>query len=402
MSARRLIMAGACLAAGLLLMYWAYGSSRFSADDRAFILESPWMDPWAQTWIIRADTARFRDMDTARATDAYWQAVGRNPLLFGGWFALARLERQAGASQRVDALREFLQKNVPPSTPWRWHQLLLASDSGDDARFAEAFNFVLGRLPQYRQEAVELALGFWGGWSAVLGRTDSANRWAVLQECMARRAVDAALELYPQLEADPAVRPGAEGQARFIEFLLQNKRWAEAVEAWRRSDMFDGALVTNGGFESPVEGLAFGWRQGKVQGVEIRRENRRGQDRGHVVRFHMLGTANVRFDHFWQYVPVEAGKFYELRFAWKAERLSTDRGMYLEVRGVDCPGLRVQTAEVTGSRDWGEESLAFQAPDGCRIARVGVRRNESLKFDNKIAGDLWIDAVELVETPPQP
>jgi hypothetical protein len=116
----------------------------------------------------------------------------------------------------------------------------------------------------------------------------------------------------------------------------------------------------------------------------------------------MLGTANVRFDHFWQYVPVEAGKSYELRFAWKAERLSTDRGMYMEVRGVDCPGLRVQTAEVTGSRDWSEEALAFQAPDGCRIARVGVRRNESLKFDNKIAGDLWIDAVELVETPPQP
>lgn len=402
MNARRLIMAGASLAAGLLLMYWAYGSSRFSADDKTFVLESPWMDPWAQTWIIRADTARFRDMDTARATDAYWQAVGRNPLLFGGWFALARLERQAGPSQRVDALREFLQKNVPPSTPWRWHQLLLASDSGDDARFADTFNFVLGRLPQYRQEAVELALAFWGGWSELLGRTDPANRWTVLQECMARRAVDAALELYPQLEADPAVRPDAEGQARFIEFLLQNKRWAEAVEAWRRSDMFDGALVSNGGFENPVEGLAFGWRQGKVQGVEIRRENRRGQDRGHVVRFHMLGTANVRFDHFWQYVPVEAGKSYELRFAWKAERLSTDRGMYMEVRGVDCPGLRVQTAEVTGSRDWSEESLAFQAPDGCRIARVGVRRNESLKFDNKIAGDLWIDAVELVETPPQP
>jgi hypothetical protein len=36
------------------------------------------------------------------------------------------------------------------------------------------------------------------------------------------------------------------------------------------------------------------------------------------------------------------------------------------------------------------------------MARVGLRRNESLKFDNKIAGDLWIDAVEMVETSPQP
>jgi hypothetical protein len=97
--------------------------------------------------------------------DAYWQAVGRNPLLFGGWFALARLERQQGATDRVESLRGFLLENVPHSTPWRWHQLLLASDSGDDERFGESFNFVLARLPQYRQEAVELALGFWGGWT---------------------------------------------------------------------------------------------------------------------------------------------------------------------------------------------------------------------------------------------
>jgi hypothetical protein len=65
-------------------------------------------------------------------------------------------------------------------------------------------------------------------------------------------------------------------------------------------------------------------RQGP--GVEIRRESRRGQEGGQVIRFHLLGTANLRFDHFWQYVPVQGGASYELRFAWKAERLSTDRG----------------------------------------------------------------------------
>lgn len=402
MTALRAAGAAACFAAGLLLLYWSFGSSRFAAGDRKFVLESAWMDPWAQTWIVRGDAARFRDMDPARAADAYWQAVGRNPLLFGGWFALARLERQLGATERVEALRGFLLDNVPHSTPWRWHQLLLASDSGDDGRFGESFNFVLERLPQHRQEAVELALAFWGGWTQMFARTNPGNKWTVLLECMARKDVDASLELYPLVEADPAARPDAQGQARYIEFLLQNKRWAEAVEAWRRSDMFDGALVSNGGFESAVSGEAFGWRQGKVQGVEIRRESRRGQEAGHVMRFHLLGTANLRFDHFWQYVPVQGGATYELRFAWKAERLSTDRGMFMEVRGVDCSGLRVQTPEVTGSRDWTQESLAFEAPDGCRMARVGVRRNESLKFDNKIAGDLWIDAVEIVETHPGP
>jgi hypothetical protein len=120
------------------------------------------------------------------------------------------------------------------------------------------------------------------------------------------------------------------------------------------------------------------------------------------MRFHLLGTANLRFDHFWQYVPVEPGRSYELRFAWKGERLSTDRGLFMEVRGVDCPGLRVQIPDRTGSWDWRTETLAFETPDECQMARVGLRRNESLKFDNKIAGDLWIDAVEMVETSPQP
>jgi len=402
MTARRLGMAGASLVLGLLLLYWAFGSSRFAAGDREFVLESSWMTPWAQTWIVRGDTARFRDMDSARAIDCYWQAVGRNPLLFGGWFALARLEMRQGEAPRADALREFLLENVPPSTAWRWHQLLLASDSGDDVRFGETFNFVLERLPRYRQEAVELALNFWGDWPAILARTTSANKWTVFLECMSRRAVDASLELYPLLEADPAAVPDTEGKTRFIEFLLRNKRWADAVAVWNRSGLPDGTRVVNGSFEEPLMGQAFGWRQGRPQGIEIRRDKRRYKERGHVMRFHLLGTANLRFDHFWQYVPVEPGRSYELRFAWKGERLSTDRGLFMEVRGVDCPGLRAQIPDRTGSWDWRTETLAFETPDECQMARVGLRRNESLKFDNKIAGDLWIDAVEMVETSPQP
>jgi hypothetical protein len=402
MTVRRLVLAGASLCLGLLLLYWSFGSSRFAAGDREFVLESDLMKPWAQTWIVRGDTARFRDMDSAAAMDSYWQAVGRNPLLFGGWFALARLELRQGETPRAEALREFLLDNVPPSTAWRWHQLLLASDSDDDARFGETFNFVLERLPRHRQEAVELALNFWGDWPSVLERTASANRWTVFQECMNRRAVDASLELYPVIEADPEARPDAAGQLRFIEFLLRNKRWADAVDVWDRSSLSDGALVANGSFEEPLMGMAFGWRQGRPQGIEIRRDGRRHKDRGHVMRFHLLGTANVRFDHFWQYVPLKPGTSYELRFAWKGERLSTDRGLFMEVRGVDCPGLRVQVPERTGSWDWQTETLAFETPEECLMGRVGLRRNESLKFDNKIAGDLWIDAVELVQTVAKP
>lgn len=397
----RLLGAVFCFAVGGVLLYWAFCTSRLAVSDADFVLESPLMDPWAQTWIMRADDARFRRMDSARAAGAYWQAVDRNPLLFGGWFALARLERQLGDARRADALHDFLLANVPPSTAWGWHHLLLAADRRDEAHFEQGFNFVLANLPKYRQEAVELALGFWGGWPATLSRAEAANKWTVLEECMARKAVDEAVGLYAALEADPESRPDAAGQARFIDFLLGSKRWGEAADTWRRSELFQGGLVDNGGFEAPVNGTAFGWRQSRAGGAEVRREPRR-EAGGHAVRFHFLGTANLRYDHFFQYVAVEPGQAYELRFAAKSERLSTDRGPYVEVRGMECPGFRAVSPNITGTRGWGEEAVAFEAPDGCRVVRVAVRRDESLKFDNKIAGDFWIDDMQIVQRPSQP
>ena len=390
-----------CFSMGGMLLFWAFGSSRLAVRDIDFVLQSPLMDPWAQAWIVRGDDARFRRMDTARAADAYWQAVGRNPLLFGGWFALARLERQRGAARQADTLHDFLLAAVPPSTSWGWQHLLLAADRRDDSRFRQGFNFVLGHMPRHRQEAVELALGFWGGWSAVLKGAVAANRWSVLEECMARKAVDEAIGLYSTLAADPEARPDAARQARFIDFLLDSKRWNDAADTWRSSGLFRDGLVDNGGFEAPLTGTAFGWRQASADGAEVRREPR-SETGGYAVRFRFLGTTNLRYNHFSQYVAVEPGQVYELRFAAKSERLTTDRGPFVEIGGMECPGFWAASPEITGSRGWSGNVVTFEVPDGCRVLRVAVRRDESLKFDNKIAWDFWIDDVEIVQRPSQP
>lgn len=381
---------------GGVLLYWSFCSLPVVQRDEHFVLHGTLLEPWPQTWIRRGDVRRFTDMNIAGAAEAYWQAVGRNPLLFGGWFALARLERQLGDSARSDTLHDVLLARIPASTSWGWHHMLLAAERGDQERLTQSFNFVLEHLPGHRQEAVEVALAFWGGWGAVFERTEGRNRWAVLEECMARKVVDQALNLYAILKQDSLARPEPFQQMRFVDFLLTNGRWDEAAGAWLRSDLYRGASVDDGGFEASVPNTAFGWRQSLVQGAEIRRESRRDGIGGHAMRISFLGTTNLRFDHFWQYVVLEPGQIHELRFAWKAERLSTDRGPYLEIRGMGCPGLRVASNELTGSRDWETGRVIFDVPDTCRVARIGVRRDESLKFDNKIAGGFWIDDVELV------
>lgn len=391
---RRAFPAAACLALGVLLGFWALGSWRLGAEDRSAVLGSACLNPWAQAWVVRAETARFRDMDTERAIAAYRQAVARNPLLFGCWFALAQLQNRQDPSPQAYALGTLLLENVPPATPWRWRQLLLAAECADETRFRESFNFVLQRLSRNRQEAVEMALGYWGGWNATLARTDPANTWTLLQECMSRGAVDEAVALFAALEQDPAATPDALRRAEFIDFLLSRQRWAEAVAAWRRPGKAGGGRVTNPGFEEPLSGRAFGWRAGRVLGAEMRR-GKRGE--GHAMRLHLLGVANLRFDHLWQYVPVQGGATYALRFSWKAERLTTDRGVYMDVRSVGHEGLRARSREMTGSGEWSDETLSFTVPDGCHVVRIGLRRDESFMFDNKIAGELWIDDVEMVD-----
>ncbi len=393
----RVPVTAACFAVGACLLIGAYCSSRFVAKDWMFVLQSPWMDPWAQTWIRRGDKARFEDMDTVGAVEAYWQGVGRNPLLLGGWFALARLQRQLDEGSQVGSLHDFLLAHVPPSTSWRWHQLMLAADKKDEAAFAEAFNYVLERLPGHRPEAVMVALDFWGGWLEILSRTVPKNKWFVFQECMARKLVDTCMELYALLKTDQTDLLNTEKQSRFIEFLLKNKRWTEAADLWRRSDMFKGDLVSNGQFEAPFADGPFGWRRRSVEGLNVTIEPHQEKGEERALRFHFLGTTNPHYDHFWQYVPLRPGTDYELHFSWKAAQLSTDQGVYLELRGMDCAGFRVQSPAIFASRDWTDEVLAFRAPQDCRMARIGVRRNESLKFDNKIAGDVWLDAVALVE-----
>ncbi len=399
-TARRLC-AVLAIVLGAALLFSAYCSSRFAFRDVEFVLESPLMDPWPRTWLWRGDRARYHELDISGAVDGYWRGVGRNPLLFEGWFALARLERQRGRDG-ADALHEFLLR-VPLATSWRWQQLLLAVDGQDQAWFAQAFNDVLRRLVGYRQEAVEIALGFWGGWNEVLGHTDCGNRWKLFRECMARQAVDACLGMHPHLEAGCGAWIEDAHESEFIEFLMLHRRWAEAVEVGRRGGLFREGLVTNGGFDAPLDGSAFGWRLGRVEGVEARREPGGASGAGHAVRFHFLGTANQGYGHFWQYVPLRPGTRYELRFFWKAERVTTDQGVYVEVRGEGCREFSVRSPAITGSRDWSEERLVFDVPDGCLAASVRFKRDQSLKFDAKIAGDVWLDKVELVEkTGPRP
>ena len=72
----------------------------------------------------------------------------------------------------------------------------------------------------------------------------------------------------------------------------------------------------------------------------------------YCLHLRFLGLKNVIFSHISQIIPVEPGKVYRLSFSRKSQALTTDQGVFLEVGGYQCDGLKVRSIPVRGTTPW--------------------------------------------------
>ncbi|PYT15673.1 MAG: hypothetical protein DMG59_13030 [Acidobacteria bacterium] len=80
----------------------------------------------------------------------------------------------------------------------------------------------------------------------------------------------------------------------------------------------------------------------------------------------------------------------------KAAELSTDQGVGFHIFDAESPArLDIFTEPLTGTSDWRKIETAFVIPRDTRGLTIQVVRRPSLKFDYKIRGTVWIDAVSL-------
>jgi hypothetical protein len=318
------------------------------------------------------------------------------PSLVEAWLALARVELTQGRADGARLLLDTLAPHISRVSTWKWQELLLANDLQDETHFADSFNFILSRLPERRSEVWYLALNFWGSWPGISPHVVPEGRIAYLSELMSEKEVDVALSLWKTLEEDknPPEKPLA---LQFCQFLIETKRLREAKGVWKGSkeNGLSGIYVYDGDFEQEPSNTAFGWRFASKPEVVIERTAEAPFVGGHCLHLHFGGTANVNSSLVSQIIPVEPGRDYLLRFVQKSRNLTTDQGVFIEVSGYQCEGLRVQRQAITGTRMWTEEEMDVPVPDGCEAVLLQIRRNESLKLDNKISGDYWLDAVEL-------
>lgn len=187
----------------------------------------------------------------------------------------------------------------------------------------------------------------------------------------------------------------------YATFLLRAREPKKAAEAWsayagaREPGYPQENAVFNGSFERASAGRALDWRIDEVPGVKAERDSATAADGRWSLRLSFDGAENVDFGHVAQRAYVSPGE-YRFEGRVRTDRITTDQGIGFLLFDIDSPDrLHVATERLTGTHDWTTLAATFTVPHGTRTVDIRVVRSVSLRFDNRISGDVWVDGIVL-------
>jgi tetratricopeptide (TPR) repeat protein len=193
----------------------------------------------------------------------------------------------------------------------------------------------------------------------------------------------------------------------YIDSLIGAQRADEAYQVWtdlqkkgliRYSSLpSEKNLISNGEFEDELLNMGFDWRIIPVEGVYAGLDTSTYHSPSHALLVQFTGKQNLHYLHVYQYVKVSPGQSYRLQAFMKTDGITTDSGPRLEVHDAyNAVALNRLTDDLTGTSD-GWTSLLLDFATGPKTALIVVRlvRLPSKKFDNLIAGKVWLDDVQL-------
>ncbi len=185
--------------------------------------------------------------------------------------------------------------------------------------------------------------------------------------------------------------------ADYLDSLAGQRQARRAFEVWteylgkRAGDYPVLNRLFNGGFESEPTRTILDWRIQPLGQVTAARDSSLAFQGRWSLRIQFAGDQNVAYAHVSQAVYLPPGA-YRLAAMVRTEALTTNQGILLRVSG---DRLDARTSHLIGTNDWTPLETVFSVPPSIDLVTVQVFRQPSLKFDNKIAGTAWIDAVTI-------
>lgn len=377
------------------LLWYALNTYRLSTRDPD-LLESSSVRFFPEALYLKGNLQSLADPDLNAATESYRKAVLSEPSMIYAWIALARAESIRGNREQAAKIAAIISPALSSISMWKRQELLLAFDLKDESYFESCFNYILTYLPHHVRDAGSLGSRFWGSWENVLQHLSPKNRPAFLDVLMTAKQPEVAWSLWEIMNNEGTTIPSKD-ILRFCNFLIGNNQLEQAKKVWKLWNGNDPSLVHDGGFEVDPLNSAFGWRLSTHPDVVVERTTELPYSGKNCLHLRFKGEKNISFSHVVQVVPVKPETDYVLHFVRKSRSLTTDQGVFLNISGYRCEGLRAQSKLVTGSSPWTEEDVEFTTPPGCEALYLQVCRRESLRMDSKISGDYWLDAVEIKE-----
>ena len=193
----------------------------------------------------------------------------------------------------------------------------------------------------------------------------------------------------------------------YLDALIQHREVDHLTEAWavlcirfpqevcaRESKP---NLITNGDFAFPLLNGGLDWRVLSVEGVAVSEDPSVGVSGSKSLRIDFNGMQNLDYTHVLQYVPVTSNTAYTFSAYMRTQGITTDSGPRFEVLDAYDPSkLFLSTENVTGTSDWAAHQIEFRTSTDTHMLIVKVARPISHKFDNRLAGTVWIARVTLL------
>ena len=193
-------------------------------------------------------------------------------------------------------------------------------------------------------------------------------------------------------------KPAGADYLAYCDFLIETGRvqgaqdvWSELMQRLHPESMTreSSNMIFNGDFEYPLQDGGFDWKTGNADGVQIFVDSDIKKSGRSSLAARFSGNTNPGIYVAQQVVAVKPKQHYRISAQIRTDRLTTRNGALLEVLGQSCPSLLVRSEVITGTNDWRQLELEFATPADCSLIKIGIKREQSEKFDNKISGQVW-------------
>lgn len=192
----------------------------------------------------------------------------------------------------------------------------------------------------------------------------------------------------------------------YFDALVQHRDLGQLSETWSalaqrfpsqiQRPVPESNLVTNGSFESDILNGGFDWRVVPTEAAVVSVDSSGPSDGARALRITFDGSRNVDYGNVYQYVPVQANASYRFSARIRAQGITTDSGPRLQVcDAYDPRKIFASTENLVGTSGWAQQQAEFTTPPDTHLLLIRIVRPVSNKFDNQIAGTVWIDDVRL-------